>query len=301
MKKIVSLCLPTNGVIEWVFPVLDSIYNQGVDESLFEVIVTNNGDNAVFHEKMLEYAKNKGNLIYKRNSAFMFENQLEALKLGSAEYLKLINHRAVFNKNTLKEIISILNKYRHDKPAIYFSNGTIKDCVLNSFDSYVKTLGIYASWTTGVGIWKTDYDRIPKNIKFDKISPHSCILFSERKKDKYVISSLTFCKQIDTGHSKKGNYDLFKAFGVEELSITQNLYIDGDISADTLKSVKKDYKEFLQDCYLKFIIRKCPCSYDLTGFNDAMGIYYTKFSIISGAYFLAVKKVLKKILRIRIS
>ena len=55
MWKVVSLCLPTNGIIEWVFPVLDSIYRQNVDDSLFEVIVTDNGDNEQFRLKMIEY------------------------------------------------------------------------------------------------------------------------------------------------------------------------------------------------------------------------------------------------------
>ena len=46
--KLLSLCIPTNGISEWVFPVLDSIYNQKVDDSLFEVIVTDNGNNEQF-------------------------------------------------------------------------------------------------------------------------------------------------------------------------------------------------------------------------------------------------------------
>lgn len=297
MGKVVSLCLPTNGVIEWVFPVLDSIYKQNVDDSLFEVIVTDNGDNDEFRCMLEEYSKNKNNLIYKKTNAFMFHNQLEALKLGSGEYLKLINHRGVFIDGALSEMISIIQRYRYEKPVIYFSNNAIKENYeLDSFDAFVKHLGIYASWTTGVGIWKSDYDNLPVNIKIDKISPHSCILFAERQKDKYLINNLCFSKEIESDHAKKGKYDLFKAFGVEELSITQNLYIDGDISADTLKSVKKQYKKFLQDCYLGFVIRKQPCSYDLSGFDDAMGIYFDKKDIIFGAYMSGAKKVVKKII-----
>ena len=37
-------------------------------------------------------------------------------------------------------------------------------------------------------------------------------------------------KDIDTNASKKGTYDLFKAFAVEEVTIALNLLIDGDIS-----------------------------------------------------------------------
>ena len=297
MGKVVSLCLPTNGIIEWVFPVLDSIYRQNVDDSLFEVIVTDNGDNEQFRLMMIEYAKDKNNLIYKKTNAYMFHNQLEALKLGSGEYLKLINHRGVFVDGALAKMISILQRYQNEKPVIYFSNNAIKgNYELHSFDSFVKHLGKYASWTTGVGIWKSDYDNMPAYIKIDKISPHSCILFAERKKEKYVINNLLFSTEIESSHAKKGTYDLFKAFGVEELSITQNLYIDGDISADTLKSVKNAYKRFLQRCYFKFVIKKQPCSYDLSGFDDAMGIYFNKREIITGAYWVGIKKAIKKII-----
>ena len=34
-----SLCLPTNGITEWVIPSLDSIYREDMDEDKFEVVV----------------------------------------------------------------------------------------------------------------------------------------------------------------------------------------------------------------------------------------------------------------------
>ena len=40
---LVSLYHPTNGVREWVFLMLDSIYTQGADLSLLEVALTDNG------------------------------------------------------------------------------------------------------------------------------------------------------------------------------------------------------------------------------------------------------------------
>lgn len=295
-KPVVSLCLPTNGVIEWVFPVLDSIYNQNVEENMFEVIVTDNGNNAEFQEQMKKYSQKHSNIIYKKTDTFMFYNQLEALKLGSGQYLKLINHRAALTDGSLKRMLEIINENICDKPAMYFSAGAIgKDYVLNSFDAFVRALGIYASWTTGVGIWKSDFDNLPKDLRVDKISPHSCILFANRDKKNYRIYDYLFCREIDPDSSKKGRYDLFKAFGVEELSITQNLYIDGDITSSTLKKVKKDYLNFVSELYLDFVIRKKPCSYDLSGFNDAMGIYFNKYDVILRSLCCGVRKIIRKI------
>ena len=38
-NPVLSLCMPTNGVSEWVFPVLDSVYSQGCKNADFEVIL----------------------------------------------------------------------------------------------------------------------------------------------------------------------------------------------------------------------------------------------------------------------
>lgn len=295
-EPILSLCLPTNGIIEWVFPVLDSIYEQKVDENLFEVVVTNNGDNEEFHILMEEYSRSHRNLLYRRTNAYMFHNQLEALKIASGQYLKLINHRATLMDGSITQMIKIVLENSENKPVMFFSNGILKkDSALNTFDEFVRELGEYASWTTGVGIWKSDYDSLSTDLKVDKISPHSCILFANRDKSLYKIYNFTFSEDIEKDHSKKGKYDLFKAFAVEELTITQNLFIDGDITASTLKKVKKDYKWFVAGLYWSFVIRKNPCSYDLTGFNDAMGIYYNKIDVIVCAWLTGVKRVIAKL------
>ena len=300
VQPIISLCLPTNGIIEWVFPVLESIYSQGISTSLFEVIVTNNGDNSEFHEKMLCYAQKHENLIYQKTNAFMFHNQLEALKLASGLFFKFVNHKETFTNGSLERMIKVVEENKNEKPVIYFSNGVLKKDMysLNSFDLFVRTLGRFASWTTGVGIWKEDYKKIPKDIKIDKISPHSCVLFSERNKKSYLIENYKFSQELTDDHSKKGRYDLFKAFAVEELVITLNLYIAGDISGNTLKCVKKDYKNFLCDLYCNYVILHKPCSYDLSGFKDSMGIFYETYEIKIGAYILLIRKILRKILRL---
>lgn len=297
-EPIISLCLPTNGVIEWVFPVLDSIYSQNVDTSLFEVIVTDNGNNDEFVRMMIDYEKKHENLTYKKTTAYMFHNQLEALKIANGKFFKFVNHRAVFTDNSLQKMIDIIIDNIVEKPVIYFSCGAMnkEHYELDSFDSFIRTLKRSISWTTGVGIWKEDYKRIPSDVKIDKISPHSCILFSERKKNKYIIENYIFSKELPVGHAKKGAYDLFKAFAVEEVTIALNLFMDGDISAETFKCVRNDYKKFCSELYFQFCIKKNACSYDLSGFDSSMGIFFNKSEIIFGAYALCMRKVFRKIL-----
>ena len=299
-QPLLSLCLPTNGISEWVFPVLDSIFSQNIDDTLYEVIVTDNGNNQDFFEKMQDYAKPHTNLIYKKTNAFLFENQIEALRSASGDFLKFINHRAVLEPGSLKWMIDFIEKYKTEKPVIYLSNGQLElkeNVEVNSFDGFVIGIRELASWTTGVGVWKSDFEKIPDDKVYNKISPHSDVLFAERKKEKYVINDYLWCHEIDISHKKKGSYDLYKAFGIEEFSITLSLYLDGDISIETLKAVKKSYEKLLARFYRIFHIFRRPCSYDLKSFNKTTSIFFSPIKIKLRALFGIIPAGIKKIFR----
>ena len=292
MQPVLSLCIPTNGISEWVFPVLEAIYSQNVSNQLFEVIVTDNGANIDFEEKMLSFAKNHINLKYKKTESIMFQNQIDSLRLANGLFLKFVNHRSIFEDGALIWMINEIDKYKEEKPVIYFSNGVFsgEHCEYNSFDSFVDGLKEYASWTTGVGVWKEDFEKISENHVYNKISPHSDVLFAVRNRQKYIIDDYVWSHNLDS-NNKKGNYDLYKAFGCEELTITLSLFIDGDITAKTFKNVKNAYQSLLINFYQQFNILKDSCSYNLNGFNDSMGIFFNKKKILFIAY-LTLPKIL---------
>ena len=295
-----SLCIPTNGIEEWVFPVLDRIYEQNVNSDQWEVIVTDNGDNEVFHEKMLNYAEKHEKLIYKKTKAFLFENQIEALRLASGEYLKFMNHRSLLEDGALQWMLNLVKDNMDEKPIIYLSNGELrykKPQNYATFDEFVRGLKEYASWTTGVGVWKSDFEKMPNDWKYNKISPHSDVLFRERGRSRYLIDDTIWSHDIDASHEKKGKYDLYKAFACEEITITLQLYIDGDISGDTLKYIIKCYEKCVARFYCMFNIMHIPCSYNLKGFDEAMGIFIKKENVIMRAYLTVPQMVTAKIFR----
>ena len=284
---LLSLCIPTNGIIEWVFPVLDKIYSQKADTDLFEVIVTDNGENQEFYNRMTLYSKDKPNLVYKKTKAPMFENQIEALRLASGQYLKFINHRSIMEPGSLRWMIELVCETMQEKPIMYLSNGALKYSsrrTYSDFDGFVCGLREYASWTTGVGVWRTDFNNISVDKAYNKISPHSDVLFAVRKNRKYIIDDTIWSHDIDNSHIKKGRYDLYKAFGIEEISITLQLYIDGDICLNTLKCVIKAYENCVAGFYTEFNILHEPCSYIIDGFNDAMGVFLSKRRVLARAY-----------------
>ena len=293
-----SLCLPTNGISEWVFPVLDKIYQQKADINEWELIVTDNGNNVEFSKGMEKYALEHQNLIYQKNDAFLFGNQIEALKLAKGEYLKFLNHRSLLEEGALQWMINTIKECVDEKPVLYFSNGVMgykSPYVSSEFDGFVKGLKEFASWTTGVGVWKTDFESIPSNWTYNSISPHSDVLFWVKDREKYIIDDTVWSHDIDESHARKGKYDLFRAFGIEEISITLDLLNKRAITPQTFKSVVKAYEKRVSGFYLQFVILKEPCSYILDGFNDAMGIFLNKRRVLLKAYSGLPKILIMKI------
>lgn len=301
-NPIVSLCMPTNGVIEWVFPVLDSIYGQEVEEGLYEVVITDNGDNTEFKKRITEYKKDHTNLVYKETNALPFLNEIESYKCASGELIKFVNHRTKLVDGALRKLIEFAKKNENEKPIVYFSNGVLRlkqeQYIYSNFDQFVKNLSYWSSWSTGMTIWKKDFERLPENIdSFNELFPHTNVLFSERHREKYVIDNTIIFDEMPQGKKSKGDYDLFSAFGIEYPGIICDLLRRGDITGETFRSVVDENLEFIAGLYLEYFIKKDYCSYDLSGFDNMFGIFYTKKEFRKKVWTIIVEKLKKRILR----
>ncbi len=296
---ILSLCIPTNGVPQWVFPVLDSIFAEadGLGDK-FEVIVTDNGDNDEFYNGIQKYVAEHDNLKYYKTGAFEFLNEIEAYKRANGEFIKFINHRTLLNSGSLKYFIEFAEKNADKKPCVYFLNGAKKQkntvAENNSFDEYVKNLGVFSSWSTGMGFWKSDFNKIDLNKQFNVLFPHTDILFSEREKNLYIIDNTVLLKEIPVGKIPKGRYNLFNAFAVEYVEILLGLLISGDITEKTYYSVKKDNYRFIKDLYFDYVVRKKPCSYDLTKTEQSINKYYSIKKLKAVMPFMFIKRLFRK-------
>lgn len=297
-SPLLSLCIPTNGITELIFPVLESIYAQTeVDQALFEVVVMDNGDNQEFKTRINEYAMQHKNLVYKETDAKGFLSESECYKCASGAFIKFINHRTKLLPHTVSYLIDFIKKNRGEKPCVYFSNGVIKQikgvAEYSDFDSYVCGLSYWSSWSTGMAFWKEDFDRLPKEKEFNELYPHTTILFAERKKTKYIIDNTVLLDEIPISHANKGKYNLFYAFGVEYPGIICDLLRDGSITTETFLSVKKDNLKFIERLYFDFVIRKNPCSYDLSGRSQTFQIFYDYGKIKRKAIFILCFRILK--------
>lgn len=280
MSYLVSLCIPTNGIIELIFPVLDSIYAQGVDESLFEVVVCDNGDNDEFQRLISEYVDRHSNLRYGHTDAPGFLNEPESYKMATGKLIKFINHRTKLLPGTLPYLIDFVRNHERETrpPIVYFSNGSLgqKPQIVHfeKFSDFVCGLRIYGTWSTGMAIWKEDFDRIPLDEAYNELFPHTTILFRERSRE-YIIDDKVLLYEIPVGHGNKGKYDVFHAFAVEWLLILGELLRSGDLTTQSFCKVKRETLNFCFGLAIRFKILRRPCSYDTSTFAESLGVFFS--------------------------
>ena len=301
-QPLLSICIPTNGIPELIFPVLDSIFVQTeVPHELYEVVVMDNGNNQSFNRQMIDYATNHNNLIYRQTDAYEFLSETECYKVAKGLFIKFINHRTKLLPGALKYYINFIKQNEKERPAVYFSNGVIKDiknvAEYESFDKYVRGLSYWSSWSTGMGFWKDDFDKIPQNTEFNTLFPHTTILFHEKHKKKYIIDNTILLYEIPISHANKGKYNLFYAFGVEYIGLICDLYREGAISAETFLKVKKDTLGFIAELYRDFVIKKDKCSYDLSGIDETLNVFYSLKTVKSMARKLLLRGYVGKMYR----
>lgn len=284
-ELLLSLCIPTNGMTKWVIPVVESIFNQGCDDSLFEVVISDNGDNSDLEEKLKKFQKEHDNIRYQKSTSEGFMNQIDVFSAARGVFLKFVNHRTCLRPGALGHFLKFVKDNCRQKPIVYFSNGVLASSGVEehtSFSEFMCGLSYYASWTTGLGFWKDDFDNM-KIDSYDPLHPHMAWLCYYTERDKYIIDNNILLCEITTAHTEKGSYNLFKAFAVDYVAILEELYTSKKISEECFKYCKDDLENFLVTYYKEFIVCKEPCSYDLTDYISYINVYYDINTINSKA------------------
>ena len=274
-SPVLSLCIPTNGVTAWVLPAIECIYSQKVDYSLFEVVITDNGQdddlsNAI---KQIEHP----NLHYYKTGSKGFLNQIDAFEKSSGVFCKMLNHRSKMLPGSIEKLISLIRTYQKEKPIIYCAEGNTKsrDTIIacENLDEFVKELGYFVSWSGGIGAWQSDIPDI-RNRKIDTMFPHTVFLFELREKNRYVIWNEKYEEQADD--SGKGGYNLFHTFGVSFLDLLNSLRIEKRLSDRTFIETKKDLFRFLSALYLVEVILPIKHTFIIEEVQSSIKVYYGK-------------------------
>lgn len=277
-----SLCIPTNGVVEWISQVIDSIYKQNVSEDRYEVVIVDNGKNEIFAEYIKKIQRQHSNIKYKRVESPIFMNEIMAYKMAEGDFIKFVNHRTCLLEGTLEKWISFMEENATCKPIIYFSNGVLDKSYMkhgySTFDEFIFALGYWSSWSTGMAMWKEDIDKI--DIKeCNELFPHTGILFKNYRNREYIIDNEIYFGEVPHSSKKKGRYDLFYAFAVEYPALILDLYRNKDICTKTFLKLKDDVYDFIISLHEEFCEEKKECSYDLGGYEDNIRVFFDGYSM----------------------
>jgi len=283
---LLSLCIPTNGALQWIGPVIDSIYSQECDDSLFEVLVSDNAHNP----ELKSFVENYGhdNISYMESDAQGFLNIVSSFRAAKGKFCKLINHRAKLREGALKLIMETIVKYQEEQPVIYFTNGCIgvnpSEIPCENLDELVYNLHYYCTWMAGIGIWQKDIPAL-SNIEFNKMFPNASILFEQRQNDsKYLLSNFIFFEEQNG--SGKGCYNLFHTFAVVFPDMLIDLKNRGRITDKTFKKVMKELFKCLKNFYKCFYVLFRDDSFDFSGIRKNIYVYYPWYS-----YYLLIMSV----------
>lgn len=298
-NKLISLCIPTNGKVDFVLPVLESIYTQGVDDDLFEVIITDNGKDSVLGESIDKFSVH-GNLLYYKSDLNGFLNQVDSFKRSNGLFIKMLNHRAKLIPGMLTELIALVKKYKEEQPVIYCSDGVLsKDELIEceNFNSFVKELSYYSSWSAGVGIWAKDKTMLDQ-IEYNQMFPHASIIFEGRQESKYIIWNKKFMDMEDD--PQKGGYNLFHTFAVVYLDIIKDLEKRHRIASQTFVSIKNDMRNFLIEWYYNLCVAKTQYRFEFTDKYKHITTYYSTLDytyIVGVAHYRYIRNCVKNIYR----
>ena len=289
---LLTLCIPTNGALQWVKNVIDSIYKQSCNNDLFEVVVVDNGDNSKL-EEMIQWYHLK-NLRYVRSDVQGFSNQVRALKYGKGKYIKLLNHRSLLVDGALGKLIEMVKQNEKEKAVLFCSNGHMgseQSIKFDSFDFFIDKLSFWSSWSEGVGIWK-DCLGIIDNIPLNPLFPAASLLFGMNNNHKYVIWNDIY--EIQQKAERKGGYNFFYAFAVVFLDMLNNLRIEHKIS----NRIRKDlYRNYLLGYYYKLVVEKNKYTFDLSCIHENMTVYYSSFHyyymVFYGFVILRIKNIFR--------
>lgn len=246
-RPILSICLPTNGVVEWVIPTLESIYAQNVDFSLFEVVITDNGEDSRLGEALKDYKY--PNLVYIQTKDKGFLNLVTCLQKGNGLFNKMLNHRMMLKPGMLQKMIDVVNQNKDSKPVLYFLNGCLnlqEFKVCENLNDFVYNMHFWVSWSAGIGFWDTDLPTLSQ-IEPNEMFPNTSLLFEHRLDSEYVIWNGSYGQMQD--ESGKGGYDLFHTFGVVLNDLIVELQQKRRISISVMKRFRRKLAKFLSGLY----------------------------------------------------
>ena len=277
-NKLLSICIPCCGRLNYVRKTLFSIYQTEASLDLFEVILSDNSPNFEIEQLCQEF--NYRNLHYYKTNCEGFMNSYYALTYGTGKLLKLHNSQSMFNVGSIEKILNQVAENQHKNPVIFYTNGLLgkfKSIDYDTYDTFMYNLTYWSSWSNGFSIWKEDFERI-ENLNLNALFPHTSILVTQYSALNYIINDeILFDIQII---QKRGGHNKFKAFTIDYPSIVCDCCERNIISVKSKQRILDDVlKEFLPSLVFNKYIARIE-TFEAVNFTENIKKYYPRWAVL---------------------
>lgn len=292
-QPILSICIPTYKRPDLLKKTLDSILLQKYQEDLYEICISD--DSPDNETEMLLQTYNVKNLIYQHilpiNS---YMNLIEVLRMGSGIMLKLVNDYSCFSENSISTMIEDIQNNIDEKNVVFWGSQFIqceqeKRC--DSLNSFLKNVGIYATYALCFGIWKYDFDRMIDKIDLDQMFPHVSLLVENKNKKGYYIDNRKIFSNQEI--PRKGGYNIPEAFGYKYLNIMKKLLDQKMIFQETFDIQKRLTIQFIVNWKVNCTVNANKYYFDFENEREYLGYIFNDDELKS--YDIEYENLLKKV------
>ena len=236
---LLSICIPTFNRPLFLKSTIESIISQDIfnNENKIEIIISDNSTNEetlnMVNLFIIKYPKKI--FYYKNGINIGDENISKALSLGNGLFLKLNNDTLVFNRNSLKELLYIIQTNISTKPNLFFLNNMLKHKKniyhLNNLNDFLLITKNTSTWIGTFGIWKADFNNVIFPITNKMPHFEATLKMVSEIRNTIIINSEFFKTQAGV---YQGGYDLVEIFYIGFNKILKNYLFLNKINIKTI-------------------------------------------------------------------
>ncbi|MBN3132397.1 glycosyltransferase [Pectobacterium brasiliense] len=283
----VSICIPTKNRSNYVKETVESILNDDVDKSEYEIVISDNSDNSDTENYAKELIMMGYNIVYYKNPEKGFYNSIKVLTLANGLFLKLQNDYSKFRCGGFRRLVDVVKLEIDEQPQIFFSNGSLgkwdkKEA--SSLNEFIRITTFQNTWSSAFSIWKNDLSKVSHtNKSVDSMFPHTSLLLN-LSKERYIIDNNVYIDNIPV--EKKGGYNIFYNFCILYLGMLEGKMCEGGITKKTYNIVKyRMLLDFIAPWYYRTILTDQGYTFDNANANENIRKKYG-FSGLSYVFFL---------------
>lgn len=256
-QPLISICIPTYKREYLIEELINGIYSQKCDNSLFEVCITDNSDTDETENLINDKFSEIENLHYEKVECEGFRNSVEALKLGKGQFLKLHNDYSMFYEGSIQKLIEFVKDNLSTKPVVFYTlRGNDRIEKFCNFNSFINASNYLTTWSTSFSIWKVDFDRIMDSVlECNYMYPHTSLLFAEGYKTSFIIDNYNYFYNVQPknkgGYKGKKGYNLLDNFVRIFLTMVDDDLISKQlITSETRKKIESNILRFCAKNYI---------------------------------------------------